>query len=83
MSVRKTIHVKAIWDNEAEVWVASSDDVPGLITEASASDRLMEKLRVLIPELLEVNGILKGSDKTEIPFYLLSERRETIHYRAA
>ncbi|VFN03639.1 MAG: protein of unknown function (DUF1902) [Candidatus Kentron sp. G] len=47
MPTEKTIHVKATWDAEAEVWVAESDDVPGLITEANAWDRLMEKLRVL------------------------------------
>nr|VFJ99363.1 MAG: protein of unknown function (DUF1902) [Candidatus Kentron sp. H]VFJ99741.1 MAG: protein of unknown function (DUF1902) [Candidatus Kentron sp. H]VFK04026.1 MAG: protein of unknown function (DUF1902) [Candidatus Kentron sp. H] len=83
MPARKTIHVKAIWDDEAEVWVASSDDVPGLITEAGASDRLIEKLRILIPELLEANGMLEESAEFEIPFHLLSERRETIQYRAA
>jgi len=83
MSIKKTIHVKAIWDNEAEVWVAESDDVPGLITEAGASDRLIEKLRVLIPELLEANGMLGQDDESEIPFHLLRERRETIHYRVA
>jgi predicted RNase H-like HicB family nuclease len=26
--------VTAIWDDEAKVWVAESDDVPGLVTEA-------------------------------------------------
>nr|VFJ68999.1 MAG: protein of unknown function (DUF1902) [Candidatus Kentron sp. DK]VFJ69540.1 MAG: protein of unknown function (DUF1902) [Candidatus Kentron sp. DK] len=83
MPARKTIHVKAIWDDEAKVWVAESDDVPGLVTEASAWDRLMEKLRVLIPELLEANGMLEEGAESEIPFHLLSERRETIRYRAA
>jgi len=28
------IQVKAFWDSDARVWVAESDDVPGLITEA-------------------------------------------------
>nr|VFK68169.1 MAG: protein of unknown function (DUF1902) [Candidatus Kentron sp. UNK]VFK73445.1 MAG: protein of unknown function (DUF1902) [Candidatus Kentron sp. UNK] len=83
MPVRKTIQVKAIWDNEAAVWVASSDDVLGLITEANAWDRLIEKLRVLIPELLEANGMLGKSGESEIPFHLLSERREMIRYSAA
>nr|VFK33570.1 MAG: protein of unknown function (DUF1902) [Candidatus Kentron sp. MB]VFK76694.1 MAG: protein of unknown function (DUF1902) [Candidatus Kentron sp. MB] len=82
MSVEKTIHVKATWDDEASVWVADSDDVPGLITEASALDRLIEKLRVLIPELLAANGMLQEKGRFEIPFHLLSERRETIPYRA-
>lgn len=49
------LHVKAVWDGEAQVWVAESDDVPGLITEAASETGLVEKLSVLIPELLELN----------------------------
>ncbi len=30
----KPYTVKTMWDDEAKVWVASSEDVPGLITEA-------------------------------------------------
>ncbi len=48
--------VTAVWDNEPEVWVAESDEVPGLITEAESRTRLNEKLAVLVPELLELNG---------------------------
>ena len=29
----KPLFVRAEWDNETRVWVASSDDVPGLATE--------------------------------------------------
>lgn len=46
-------HVKAEWDANAEVWVASSDDVPGLATGADTFESLVEKLKVVIPELLE------------------------------
>jgi len=28
------IQIKALWDEESGVWVATSDDVPGLVTEA-------------------------------------------------
>jgi hypothetical protein len=34
MSRKKKIRVNARWDHEAHVWVAMSDDVPGLATEA-------------------------------------------------
>ena len=51
-------HVKAEWDSEASVWVASSDDVPGLATGADTFELLVEKLKVVIPELLEANGLL-------------------------
>jgi predicted RNase H-like HicB family nuclease len=48
-------HVQADWDPEAGVWVATSEDVPGLATEAETLEALTEKLRGLIPELLEAN----------------------------
>ena len=51
-------HVDADWDPEAEVWVATSDDVPGLATEAPTVEALSEKLRIIIPELLEANQLL-------------------------
>ena len=53
----RVLHVQADWDPEAEVWVATSDDVPGLATEADTIERLTEKLRTLIPELLEANQV--------------------------
>jgi predicted RNase H-like HicB family nuclease len=46
------------WDEDAKVWVASSDDVPGLATGADAFEELIEKLKVVIPELLSANGLL-------------------------
>ena len=49
----KVIQVNAFWDDEAGVWVATSDDVPGLCTEASTIELLSQKIRVMIPELLE------------------------------
>jgi predicted RNase H-like HicB family nuclease len=53
-----TYKVEAFWDCEAEIWVATSEDVPGLVTEASTIEALMQKLRVMIPELIEMNEIV-------------------------
>ncbi len=50
-----TYHVRAEWDPEASVWVATSDDVPGLATEAETIEVLTDRLRIMIPELLEAN----------------------------
>lgn len=50
--------IRAQWDSEAGVWVAESDDVPGLVAEADSPNALVQKLHTLIPELLELNGIL-------------------------
>jgi hypothetical protein len=52
----KPLFIRAEWDDEARVWVATSDDVPGLATEEEDLEGLVEKLKIIIPELLEVNG---------------------------
>lgn len=75
-----TYQIKAIWDDEASVWVATSDDVPGLVTEAATAEALVKKLEILIPELLEANGVLPST--REIPFEIVSERHATARQRA-
>lgn len=66
------INVKALWDEEAEVWVATSDDVPGLATEAETTSELVSKLKVMVPELLALNGSNGGSEDLEVPISLLA-----------
>ena len=44
-----------VWDDEACVWVATSNDVPGLVLEHESFDVLVEKVRLASPELLELN----------------------------
>ncbi len=76
----KKLVIKAVWDDEAAVWVASSDDVPGLATEASTSDELVAKLKVMIPELLQANTTDQVPD--DIPFELLSQLNAVAHREA-
>jgi len=70
----KQITVNAEWDAEAKVWVATSDDVPGLITEAETVEALAEKLSAMIPELLEANGTFAGDSVREVPINLIAHR---------
>jgi predicted RNase H-like HicB family nuclease len=65
--------VTAFRDPEASVWVAQSEDVPGLVTEADTVEQLVTKLRVMVPELLEANGVLE-TDITDVPIRLVAER---------
>jgi len=51
----KTLVVRAEWDAEGGMWVADSDDVPGLVTEAPTLDALAERALAAIPELLQEN----------------------------
>ena len=48
--------IKLTWDPEARVWIAESDDVPGLVLESGSFDALVERVRFTVPELLELNG---------------------------
>lgn len=43
------------WDDEADVWIATSEDIPGLVLESGSFDALLERTRFAIPELLELN----------------------------
>lgn len=70
--------VRAWWDAEGSVWVAESDDVPGLITEAEDLEALVRKLRVMIPELLEANGVLPP-DHDEFSYSLTVQDRAHRH----
>ena len=72
--------VKGEWDDEASMWIATSDDVPGLVTEAPTLEALLEKLRVMVPEMLELNGVLPPQAAQRAPFKLVAERLE--HPRA-
>jgi len=62
-------------------YFGTSDDVPGLITEVDTSEQLIEKLQVMIPELLQANGLISENDPSDIPLHLLSKRTEMIKSR--
>ena len=75
----KVYRVRAYWDAEACWWVAESDDVPGLATGAKNIDDLIANLRTLVPELLELNGVLSGGDEQlDVPFEFTALYEERI-----
>lgn len=71
--MEKLLYVHATWDADADVWVATSDDVAGLATEAATTEELIAKLKVMIPELLASNG---DTTPRPVPFELLTRRFE-------
>jgi Domain of unknown function (DUF1902) len=48
--------IRVLWDAEAEVWVATSDDMIGLVAEAETFDQLVDDVKGLAPELIALNG---------------------------
>ena len=73
----RTLIVEAEWDAEANVWFATSDDVPGLAAEADTIDALRSKLEIMIPELLSANGALPEG-VPDIPYELRSTGRAAL-----
>lgn len=69
------LRVFAKWDNEAKVWVAESEDIPGLITEAPTVDALLAKLAEIVPVLLEEND--RSEYLPEVPYSVMWETIQT------
>lgn len=77
---QSAVTVNALWDDEAKVYVATSDDVPGLVTEAPDLEALMRKLRIMVPELLEASNRLRkrNHNEKEIPLELIAHFSERL-----
>lgn len=78
--MQKPYVVRAEWDADAGVWVATSEDVPGLVTEAETIEALDTKLKNMVPELLEANGCLPADG--QVDFELLARRINRAHSAA-
>jgi predicted RNase H-like HicB family nuclease len=72
--------VQVRWDADASVWWASSDDIPGLATEADTLEALVQNIREIAPELLRLNGVWAGNN--ELPIHVMAERLEKVRMPA-
>lgn len=66
--------INLLWDDEAAVWIATSDDIPGLVLESGSFDALIERVRFAAPELISLNG---DHSKT-LSMRFRSERRQQV-----
>ena len=55
-AMSRWITIDARWDAEASVWIATSNDVPGLVVEADTWPTMIEEVRLVLPDLLELSG---------------------------
>ena len=68
--------VTAQWDDEGSVWVATSDDIPGLVTQSPTLDGLLARVTAIAPELLEDNAHLLSDERrpgATIDIHIVSE----------
>jgi len=52
----RPITIKARWDGEANLWIATSDDVHGLVVESDTWPDMIKEVRLVLPDLLELSG---------------------------
>ncbi len=62
----RSITIDARWDGEASVWIATSNDVPGLVVEADTWPAMIEEVRLVLPDFLELSG--ERSDNLSLTF---------------
>ena len=53
--------IKMVWDDG--VWCAESNDELGIVLESPSFDKLVERIRIAVPEMLEMNCNYIGSVK--------------------
>jgi hypothetical protein len=66
--------IEAVWDAEAEVWVATSPDVPGLVVQGRVPDDIIEKVRLVLPALIEIG--VEPEDRLNVTFHRKAGREE-------
>lgn len=71
----ESYEVNARWDDEAQVWIATSEDVPGLCCEAATLPELRKTVAALAPGLLLLNG--KEVPAEDVPLEIAIEPDET------
>ena len=73
------------FDAEAGVWHVCESTLPGLSTEAETLDALVEKLRIMVPDLLAAVGETGGAVDAggDIPFDVILHASAQGHRPAA
>lgn len=76
MTSAKALEVHALWDESAQVWIATSEDIPGLCVQAGTFEELLDTVAGLAPDLLELNGVTLLEQT--VPIHLTAERTAAV-----
>ena len=63
------VDIKIKWDEEARVWFCECDEI-GLALESGSYDALIERIKMAIPEMIELNNVDKNT-----MFFIDTEKR--------
>jgi hypothetical protein len=65
--------IKIVWEDD--VWIAESEDDLGLVLESASFDKLVERVNLAIPEMLELNFNYNGDFQVHIEAERLYSRK--------
>lgn len=71
---KKEYGVDLFWDEESSSWVATSEDIPGLVLGSGSVDALMERVRYAAPEIMQLNHM----DSKDCTLRFHFERQATV-----
>ena len=77
LGFRLSIKINVVFDEEANVYIATSHDLKGLVVEAETLDELKQEVALLIPEMISLNmPNLRGVKMSTFPLF---ERSRLLH----
>jgi hypothetical protein len=50
----RDLDIRARWDGDAKVWTATSANLPGLVVKADTWSTMIEEIRLIAPDLMEL-----------------------------
>ena len=71
--VNEMVTVRATWDADTQCWLAESDDIPGLVAEADTMEELVREIKLVAPDLLELNHC---PERLGLPIMITAQREE-------
>ncbi len=75
----EAFRVLAHWDDETKVWWAESADIKGLVAELDTLEGLIDELRGIVPDLLQLNHQLPPQP---VEIHLMADRIEGVRVPA-
>ena len=67
------MNINIMYDEEASVWIAVGRGI-GIVLEDESYDKLIDKIKAALPEMLELNGYPKNQ-----VVYLCTKARQVIN----
>ncbi len=72
----QAVRLRAVFDPEADVYVVTADDYPGITFEAVSVEAALDRAKVIVPDLMAANGDDSGDLTITVVEYRLSPHRE-------